>query len=364
MPRRTDEELINRSLLDSLDAQADAEPVSSSDSEAAAASFGSDSSSGSPPVPYHFPNMHSQPIPPPQRSDSPSHILNHNSNSLHQQLASAPESLFIPQNTHHNMYNNLHIQPEYSDVDAQSKVNGFGSVAGAPYRTSTAFNAFSNSRMRPQHNPNSSVQYRDTTQPTFNHSYPTAADVFPVQPMTSPTQQQQPSASHGFDIHQGRNGYEFAAGNGPQNGSSAQMNGHPKSNQFGVDPFSPTSGLLPAHQVGGMKPNQPLGPPGLHQQQSQHQVSLEGYQQVPYMNGLHLQSQTPYGPHLQTPGPVSAVPTSAPGSSTINGSGMAHLNTAVGNVSQSSGQEEISTIFVVGFPEDMQVCLPLLVPCI
>lgn len=135
------------------------------------------------------------------------------------------------------------------------------------------------------------------------------------------------------------------------------MNGHSKLNQYGVDPYAPSSALLQSHQVGGMKVNhnQPLGPPGLHSQQSQHQQSLEVYQQ-PYLNGLHLQSQTPYGPHLQTPGPGNAVPSSIPGSVPVNGSAMTHINGATGSASQSTAQEEISTIFVVGFPEDMQVC--------
>jgi hypothetical protein len=60
------------------------------------------------------------------------------------------------------------------------------------------------------------------------------------------------------------------------------------------------------------------------------------------MNGLHpqqMQSQTPYGPHL--PASVSAPAVSQ----------ASHAN----NATQPSSQEEISTIFVVGFPEDMQV---------
>jgi hypothetical protein len=60
------------------------------------------------------------------------------------------------------------------------------------------------------------------------------------------------------------------------------------------------------------------------------------------LNGLHpqqMQSQTPYGPHLPTS-------VSAPVVSQVN-----HAS----NATQPSSQEEISTIFVVGFPEDMQV---------
>lgn len=67
--------------------------------------------------------------------------------------------------------------------------------------------------------------------------------------------------------------------------------------------------------------------------------------QMPYLNGVAVQSQTPYGPHLQS-----------------NGGAMSN-NRNVGASGQSTGavetqgsqQEEISTIFVVGFPDDMQV---------
>lgn len=312
--------------------------------------------------------MQSQQLPPPPRSDSPSNIINNN--NLHHNLnhlKSAPESIFNPQNTHHNMYNNIHIQPEYADLEGQkqqSKVNGFGAASAGPYRTSTAFNAFSNTRMRHQHTPGSSVQYREASQSAFNHSYPTAADVFPVQQMTSPTQQQPSPASHLFDVHQSR-GFEFGAGSGSQSNAATPLSSHAKPPQFdlyGTTP--PSSALLQSHQVGGIMKsggtNQPLAPLGLHQS-SQHQQPLDGYHQSQtYLSGLHLQSQTPYGPHLQTGGPGSAGtgPTGATGPLPVNATvmnGMSHLTGANNGASQSNVQEEISTIFVVGFPEDMQV---------
>ncbi|KAI5987762.1 hypothetical protein EDC04DRAFT_2873355 [Pisolithus marmoratus] len=62
--------------------------------------------------------------------------------------------------------------------------------------------------------------------------------------------------------------------------------------------------------------------------------------QPPYLNGVHVQSQTPYGPHLQSNGnPRGTGPAGQP-SSTVDPPG--------------NQQEEISTIFVVGFPDDMQ----------
>ncbi|KAI0309510.1 hypothetical protein OF83DRAFT_1038947, partial [Amylostereum chailletii] len=66
--------------------------------------------------------------------------------------------------------------------------------------------------------------------------------------------------------------------------------------------------------------------------------------QPPFLNGLHhqsMQSQTPYGPHL--PASTTAPMTSQPSTN--------HANAAQ---APPGPQEEISTIFVVGFPEDMQ----------
>lgn len=369
MPRRTDEDFINRSLLDSLDAQADAEPVSSSDSEApTGTSYGSasNSSSGSPETAYNFNGMQPQPLPPNPGSDSPpSNVIKpNNNNNLHHHHhhpnSAAPESLFNTQNTPHNMYN---IPSEYSDLDPhnqQPKVNGFGPTAhgganAGPYRTSTAFNAFSNNRMRNQHAPTSSVQYRDNTpQPSsFNQqSYPTAADVFPVHQMTSPTQQHQQAQQ--YDIHQGQ-GFEYAPRNGPQGNNAAPIPTHTKQSQYALDPYAtvPPSALM--QNGGNIKGGLSAPPPGLHPQQQQ---ASDGYQ-VNNWNVLHIQSQTPYGPHLQTapgsagPGPTSAVPGPSPNSATLNG--MSHLNGANGAAPPGNAQEEISTIFVVGFPEDMQV---------
>lgn len=70
------------------------------------------------------------------------------------------------------------------------------------------------------------------------------------------------------------------------------------------------------------------------------------YAQAPYMNGLtHVQSQTPYGPHLAGTLNQTAATAISPSSS------MHHPN---GTAQVGSQQEEISTIFVVGFPDDMQ----------
>ena len=351
MPRRTDEDFINRSLLDSLDAQADAEPVSSSDSEApAGASYGSssNSSSGSPETAYNFNSIHPQPLPPNPDSDCPTSNSNNGLHHHHHPNSAASESLFNTQNTTHTMYN---IPSEYSDLDphGQPKVNGLGPTGpggtnAGPYRTSTAFNAFSNNRMRNQHAPTSSVQYRDNTpQPSsFNQQhYPTAADVFPVHQMTSPSQQQQQAQS--YDIHQGQ-GFEYTSRNGPQGNNTAPISTHTKQSQYALDLYTGVSPSALIQNVGNIKGGLSAAPPGIHPQQQ----GSDGYQ-VNTWNGMHIQSQTPYGPHLQTPG------SAGPPNSAIVLNNMSHLNGANGGPPPGNGQEEISTIFVVGFPEDMQV---------
>lgn len=83
-----------------------------------------------------------------------------------------------------------------------------------------------------------------------------------------------------------------------------------------------------------------------HQQPAQH-----GAYPAPYTGGLHLSSQTPYGPHVPA-GPQSA------GTGANNGGGPAAppgLAPAANTAGPNPNSEEISTIFVVGFPEDMQV---------
>ena len=159
----SDEGYLNRSLLDNIDAQGDAEPVSS-DSEAAGASattFGSlstASSLGSPSIPFHL-SMQSQLVPP--RSDSPNHhALGPLKSSQHS------TDLLQNNNATHAMYNSINsiglptsdFSLSSTEPDAHnftSKANG--SFAAAPYRTSTSFTSFPNRSRHP--NPS----FRDTS---------------------------------------------------------------------------------------------------------------------------------------------------------------------------------------------------------
>ena len=354
----SDEGYLNRSLLDNIDAQGDAEPVSS-DSEAAGASattFGSlstASSVGSPSIPYHI-SMQAHIGP---RADSPNH------HAFVNQLKSAQHNSDIfthgsQNNTTHSMYNSINSiglpTPDYSlsstEPDAlnfSSKANG--SFAPAPFRTSTSFNAFPN---RSRH-PNS---FRDNSTTFSAPAYPTSNDLFgatqnPISHL--PPSQPQPALPHGLDSHQhsGRP-FDFAPG-GPQlNGNSA--NGVSQSKQlFGhVDPFrqglESTPTLLQKQQ--SVSGGQLLLPNGQGMPLS-HQSPF----QASYTNGLGSHSLA-HNHHTQ-PQFVSHGSASGPGQGTQGGTatGAPTMNHTNGSAPNSQTQEEISTIFVVGFPDDMSV---------
>ncbi|KAJ3480090.1 hypothetical protein NLJ89_g12301 [Agrocybe chaxingu] len=85
-------------------------------------------------------------------------------------------------------------------------------------------------------------------------------------------------------------------------------------------------------------------------QQQPNQQPLSAYAAPQYSNGVQLSSQTPYGPHVLTNVAMgapsnSSVPSNLPTSASLN------MNN---NANTTANGEEISTIFVVGFPEDMQ----------
>ncbi len=108
--------------------------------------------------------------------------------------------------------------------------------------------------------------------------------------------------------------------------------------------------------------------------QQQQQAAPGQGQSYAFPNGIGVQlsSQTPYGPHVPAGVSIGIPPPSnannvnnstniPPGLSTSVSIGMANGN---GPTTTANG-EEISTIFVVGFPEDMQVCtfLPVFLFC-
>ena len=284
---RADEDFINRSLLDSLDAQADAEPVSSSDSEVVGPRSIS-SSKGSPTVPFHL-NMPSN-----TRSDSPN-MLQNNEQSPH---IKDPFLHSLPISSHHSVYNTSHLPTDFTSAESNSrkqlaKANSFASDRTIPF-------GFFNGDSRNA----SSVPMNNYTS-AFS---PANSELF-----LSPSQQvdaHHPSQSH-FDMFGGiRSGLSY--------------DHRPEHSFLDGDGTVNDSGSAALHSSTMLSSlSQPLP---------------QQYPQASYLNGLaHMQSQTPYGPHL--PSASATVP----------------MHSVGGTVTNPTQVEEISTIFVVGFPDDMQV---------
>lgn len=241
-------------------------------------------------------------MPPNTRSDSPS-MLQNNDQSPH---IKDPFLHSLPTSSHHSVYNTSHLPTDFTSAESNSrkqlvKTNSFASDRTIPF-------GFFNGESR--HTSSVPVNSYASTFSTVN------ADLF-----LSSSQQVDPhhSAQSHFDIFGGihpglsdehRIKQPFLNGDGAITDSSSGSALH-------------SSGMLSS-----------LSQPLPHQ-----------YPQVPYMNGLtHMQSQTPYGPHLPS---TSTVP----------------VHSTSGNVTNPTQVEEISTIFVVGFPDDMQVCcvLPIII---
>ena len=284
---RADEDFINRSLLDSLDAQADAEPVSSSDSEAVGPRSIS-SSKGSPTVPFHL-NM-----PPNTRSESPS-MLQNNDQSPH---IKDPFLLPLPTSSHHSVYNTSHLPTEFTSAELNSrkqlvKTSSFASDRTVPF-------GFFNGESRHT----SSVPVN-----SYTSAFSTAnSDLF-----LSPSHQVDPH-------HTSQSHFDMFGGIHPSLSDEHRIN----QSFLNGDGVLADSGSGSALHSSGML-------------SSLSQSMAQQYHQAPYLNGLtHMQSQTPYGPHLPS---TTTVP----------------VHSASGNVTNPTQVEEISTIFVVGFPDDMQV---------
>ncbi|KAI0080631.1 hypothetical protein K474DRAFT_1719325 [Panus rudis PR-1116 ss-1] len=337
-----DEEYINRSLLDSLDAQADAEPLSSSDSELAAAvpatSFGTSSSlSSSNILPTYIRS-------PPLNADT----LNHNSQNT---------------NTSHSLYNSMNnlsifpsehtVQPgEHDPLNLPHKPNG---LAGPLRGSSSSFQSFSTTRARHLNSslrPNTSISYG----PPFGQS--SQSDMFVPGNNLPPSLSSQQSSSFDSMQHVGRLEYSLA---GSQGTPGMLPNGVPSKQSVSgtfVDTFRVGLDSAVSQQHLGKAQVGLNGPPGMLQDntlslQSQHAgVGPQSFQGNPLNASLAhshghlgpLQGQTAFGPSLVGPGQ---------GSMFSNSSNVAHMNGAPRESQQQQQSEEISTIFVVGFPDDM-----------
>lgn len=291
-------------------------------------------------------------MPPVNRPDSPSNIdfnANHENDRL---LRTSLLQQHIDDNHHRNseslfshggvqsMYNtsnNFHL-PDYLSDDISLKQSIAGSKspndfgAGSLRSSLSAYNGISGGNAS---SAGATGSYR-LRQPDGlpSQPYSNTNEIFGshqplnLQHQLSQQSQQSTSRSAAFES---RSGYDF--------GTSSPLGGSKVPQQFSsLDPF------LQAHSSKGQQQSQ------VHDAYHPLSHSNSG-SQIPYLNGMHLQSQTPYGPHLQSNGGVAAV--SAGNARPIGSVGQ--MNLSVESQSVNSGlPEEISTIFVVGFPDDMQ----------
>ncbi|KAF8450657.1 hypothetical protein L210DRAFT_842558 [Boletus edulis BED1] len=287
------------------------------------------------------------------RSDSPFSI-DYNTNHTPNDILHRPSQ--VPQNTDgnhqhqisesafaqgggHPVYNsniNFHLSDYLSESEHLSlKVPPHGTKSpgdfgAGPFRSSfSAYNGINGAHTPHSSSGNplpSSFRVRQVnTSSAASQSFTGASESFTNHPLgiqhqLSQQSQQASSMSSGFESR----GIDF--------GSSPPLAGK-ISQQFALDPF------LQSHAAKTQ----------IHD--SFHPLShSNSVGQVPYLNGMHIQSQTPYGPHLQSSGGVSGA---AVGSARGLGTST-QLNAATEPQGGNSQQEEISTIFVVGFPDDMQ----------
>lgn len=304
-----------------------------------------DSGAASPEAQFHLPSG---------RSHSPSNIdynSNHTHNDILHRSSQMPqnadgnlqhptsESVFAQSGGHpmYNSSNNFHLSDYLSESDSLSPkgppqgIKLPGDFGAGPFRSSfSAYNGINGSHTphSSSGNPPGSFRMRQVnTSSATSQSFASASESFSGHPLgiqhqLSQQSQQGSSVSSGFESR----GIDF--------GSSPPLAGK-VSQQFALDPFlqSHTTKTQMHDSFHPLSHSNSAGP-------------------VPYLNGIHLQSQTPYGPHLQTSGAVGG---GAAGTARGLGASM-QLNAAAEPQSGGGQQEEISTIFVVGFPDDMQVC--------
>ncbi|KAI9057415.1 hypothetical protein FKP32DRAFT_1583840 [Trametes sanguinea] len=291
------------------------------------------------------------------RSDSPNNL------GLPNQYKPAQHSTDIFQgsqnNTNHTMYNSLSsiglpssdyssLPPNEPDALNFAKVNG--SFAAAPFKTSTSFTPFAT---RSRHPPS----LRDTS----SFPYPPSNDLFGgVQnPMShlAPSQSQPALPNHLDSLHTAGRPYDLSTSGSQLNGGMGVNGVSQKQHPFGSDPYrqgyDSTPTLLQQKQPGGVSGSQ-----GLHQN-GQSLLPHPSNSQTPFHNafpgglGSHTLGgplpQPSFGSHLAGNG-LGPGQNGGQGSGVSGGPPPGHAN---GPVSTSQAQEEISTIFVVGFPDDM-----------
>ncbi|EIW61406.1 uncharacterized protein TRAVEDRAFT_34908 [Trametes versicolor FP-101664 SS1] len=292
----------------------------------------------------------------PPRADSPNNHT-HSHQYKPPQHSTDPFAQGSQNNTTHAMYNSMNsiglpssdysLSPAEPDaLNFSTKVNG--SFASAPFRTSTAFTqAFAN---RQRH----TAPFRDTSSNFASSAYPPTNELFGgVQnSMSHMTPSQSQLLPHGLEtLHHPPRGFDPSAGS--QVNGGVPINGISQSKQlsFGSEIFrqgyDSTPTLLQQKPSGGVTGGQGLLQNGQAIQlphQSNGQAAFHGS----FTNGL--------GNHSLGHGPLAQPQYGAgpPGGVQGNGTTSApNPNPTNGPVPNSQAQEEISTIFVVGFPDDM-----------
>lgn len=323
---RTDEDFINRSLLDQIETDADTDPVFSSDSEAAGASiggggsgrnFGSSSSQSSVEssgvsFPYQLQLQTQQP----QRSDSPTGKRSNMAYSAHNE-----QFMHTPQQS---LYHNQSSEPpsEFAPFSDDSQTPG-GPFDNNSYRNNPIFGPFLPSRVRQVSAAAPATAFGNDSN-SYSHSQYntglTSTDVYGTHQQVAQMNQQQQQIN-------GMRGFDYMTDN-----QGLKTNGKPMFSN--IDPFSSGGAtIMQGHQLNKQSQSQ------------QQQQQLHSYVNQSFSNGMvqgQTHSQTPFGPHIST---SNSGVMGGPNHSNVNG---------LGNVSVTTQQEEISTIFVVGFPEDMQ----------
>ena len=431
---RTDEDLINRSLLDSIDADVDSTSHASSHSPSSKQpSFRITKSNSNTPIPVaqqvpsvatssSSPSSASSPPPLPyssiQPSTTPASSTYSQSNSSQHDPSSPPHfTSMAPSDAPTSTTTTMYLSNPPSNLGTRGHLDALDpSINGSQqYRTSTAFNpAFStnsgpfSATSPPSHggfaalgtSPNPSSQqpqpqqhqsqsqqrsYRsDLPAPvsfpsqfsSSQNTYPTKADVF------GPSQSLDSVGRYDYDM--------YSESNANANLAVKQQN---YNTPFGMGTQNASTGsaLLQSQQVQVSKlPQQgQLQTPAPQQQSQPQQAFMNNGSSVingtaAYINGVgqgHGQGPPPHHPGMQssvngmgyagpahghataqhpmhhTPGPG---PGSGPGPGQSQGVGLSQgppqgQHPQQQNVRGDQSQEEISTIFVVGFPEDMHV---------
>lgn len=238
-----------------------------------------------------------------------------------------------PQQT---LYNNSAMDPaEFTPFppDNETQPQG-GPFENSTFRNNSIFGSYLPSRNRQSLAGTSSAGFGNDSGTLNNmnqfNSMPANEVYGPQLPLQALSQQQQQQQQQ-QQANTGVRGYDFANDSQP-----IKTNG--KSLFTTMDPFNGGAGL-PAQQFNSANNNANNGNNNNKLAQMQQQQQMQSFASQAFANGM-IQQQTAYGPQMNA-----------------NSGGLANMSLAnnLGNISITTQQEEISTIFVVGFPDDMQV---------